>query len=259
MLGETTYYHPQSMYCRRRAGEGAFGDFVYSEGEYFHDVDDPGCSLRDVARWRLDSQAGREWQELSERPRAREIVSGPMHYPTHSTSGPICVMGAHMVKVCAHPYYNRTGDEFFQDGPSNETALFLMSNGATARICEFREIGHRGRESFRIYGTRGSFEHDAWCDKHGATPLTVEEMRDPLPPEVVEALRAGVGPDFYGGHEGSHAYLVHEFVDAIASNRRPAINAWEAVRYMAAGVAAHKSALRQGEVLEVPDWGDAPE
>jgi len=42
-------------------------------------------------------------------------------------------------------------------------------------------------------------------------------------------------------------------------NKQPAINAWEAVRYMAAGVMAHKSALRDGEVLEVPDWGDAPE
>jgi hypothetical protein len=51
---------------------------------------------------------------------------------------------------------------------------------------------------------------------------------------------------------------VHEFVDAIAHNRMPAINAWEAVRYTAAGVIAHKSALRDGEILVVPDWGDVP-
>jgi len=63
----------------------------------------------------------------------------------------------------------------------------------------------------------------------------------------------------YGGHGGSHAYLVHEFVDAVASGRRPAINAWEAVRYMAMGIAAHQSALRDGETVNVPDWGDAPD
>jgi hypothetical protein len=61
-----------------------------------------------------------------------------------------------------------------------------------------------------------------------------------------------------GGHGGSHAYLVHEFVSACSEGRAPAINAWEAVRYMAAGVTAHKSALRGGELLKVPDWGDAP-
>jgi len=49
MLGETTYYRPQAMYCRRRAREGAFGDFVYAEGEYLHDVDSR-TNLREVMR-----------------------------------------------------------------------------------------------------------------------------------------------------------------------------------------------------------------
>ena len=256
MLGETTYYRPQAMYCRRRAAERAFGAFVHAEGEYFHDVDH---GLRDVQRLRLDSASGREWVEASRSYHERGVVSGPMHYPTHSTSGPICVMGAHMSRACAWPYYTRTGDPYFEDEPSNETALFYMSNGATARICEYREIGHQGREIFRVYGTLGSFENDSWCDKHSRTSLTVDEMRDSLPDEVVEAFK-GIGgeSDSLGGHGGSHAFLVHEFCDAIAGDRIPAINIWEAVRYMAAGVAAHKSALKDGELVDVPDWGDPP-
>ena len=96
-------------------------------------------------------------------------------------------------------------------------------------------------------------------DKRKTTPLTIAEMRDPLPREVVEAFQAcSEKSDFYGGHGGSHAYLAHEFVDAIAHDRTPTINVWEAVRYMAPGAMAHKSALRDGEVLDVPDWGDAP-
>ena len=61
-----------------------------------------------------------------------------------------------------------------------------------------------------------------------------------------------------GGHGGSHPHLVHEFVSSIAEDRQPAINAWEAVRYMACGATAHKSALANGEMLSIPDWGDAP-
>ena len=110
----------------------------------------------------------------------------------------------------------------------------------------------------QINGTHGSFEHDRWLDKQGPTALTVKEMRDPLPIEVVEAFEASGESSFYGGHGGSHAYLVHEFVDAIAHERTPAINVWQAVRYMAAGVMAHQSALRDGEILDVPDWGDPP-
>jgi predicted dehydrogenase len=259
MLGETTYYRPQAMYCRRRAREGAFGDFVYAEGEYLHDVD-ASCNLREVMQHRLNSKAGQEWLAVLGRYRERGVKTGPMHYPTHSISGPISVMRAHAERVCAWGYANRTDDAYFEDSVfSNETALFYMSNGATMRICEHREIGHPEREIFRVYGTDGSFENDIWLDRLTSQALTVQEMRDPLPEAVAAAFRARTGQsDFYGGHGGSHAYLAHEFVDAVAHDRVPAVNVWEAVRYMAAGVMAHQSAMRDGEILTVPDWGDAP-
>ncbi|MCX7969799.1 MAG: gfo/Idh/MocA family oxidoreductase, partial [Armatimonadetes bacterium] len=73
--------------------------------------------------------------------------------------------------------------------------------------------------------------------------------RDPLPEPLASNL---------GGHGGSHAYIVHEFVRACVENRLPAINVWEAVRYFAPGVVAHQSAMRDGELLKIPDWGDPP-
>ena len=171
-------------------------------------------------------------------------------------------MQTHAVKVCAWGYVHRGADTYFEDENeafSNETALFYMSNGATMRICEHREIGHSARETFRIYGNRASFENDSWVTRESSTPLSVDEMRDPLPAEVAAAFRSvSTTSDFYGGHGGSHAYLVHEFVDAVAQQRQPLINVWQAVRYMAAGVMAHKSALRDGEILAIPDRGDGP-
>jgi predicted dehydrogenase len=258
MLGETTYYRPEAMYCRKRAAAGDFGHFVYAEGEYLHDVD-AHCNLREVRQHRLASGAGAEWLAIEEGYRARGIKNGPMHYPTHSTSGPISVMAAHPVSVVAWGYENRANDPYFADSAfSNETALFYMSNGATMRICEYRDIGHPEREIFRVYGTEGCFENGTWTDRYTTTPLTVDDMREPLPEDVAAAFERATGASFYGGHGGSHAYLVHEFVDAIAHDRVPAINVWESVRYMAAGAMAHKSALRGGERLDMPDWGDAP-
>ena len=262
MLGETTFYRSEAIYCRRRAAEGAFGDFVYSEGEYLHDVDSVGSNLRQVQDHRLASQAGQEWLQVRDAYIGKGILTGPMHYPTHSTGGPMSVMNAHARKVCAWGYQNRTGDSYFDEngyGFSNETALFYMSNGSTMRICELREIGHRGREIFRVYGTQGSFENDHWCNKEGSTHLTAEQMREPLPPEIEEAFRAvSRTSEIYGGHGGSHPYLVHEFVEAAAQERQPAIDVWSAVRYMAAGVIAHKSAMKDGEIMSIPDWGDGP-
>jgi predicted dehydrogenase len=271
MLGETTFYHPQSMFCRRKAAEGAFGDFVYAEGEYFHDVD-AACNLREVQKSRLASKAGQEWLGLEQQYLERGILGGPMHYPTHSTSGPVCVMKAHAVKATCYGYRNRNHDPFFAPYAfSNETALFKMSNGATVRICEYREVAGSiaDSETFRILGTRGTFCENTWKENFRTAPMTaqplavktlsVDEMRDPLPTEVYEAFRAcNPHSDAYGGHNGSHAYLVNEFVEAVATGRQPAINVWEAVRYMAMGVMAHKSSLKDGETMSVPDWGNAP-
>ncbi len=258
MLGETTCYKPQTMYCRRRAAEGAFGHFVHGEGHYLHDVDLPSCNLRDVQKHRSTGRAGREWQEVSRKYKEKGVQGGPMHYPTHSVSGVVSVMGAHMTKVSAWGFTDPTDDEYFGGAFSNETALFRMSNGATARICEYRQVGHTGEEIFRIFGTEATFREDHWVTKTDWKKLTVEEMRHPLPEEVERAFRGEGESVAYGGHGGSHAYLVHEFVEAVAQDRHAAVNAWEAVRYMAPGVMAHKSAMRDGELLDVPDWGDAP-
>ncbi len=265
MLGETTYYRPQTMFCRRKAAEGAFGDMVYAEGEYFHPYDWKVADLREVKKHRLDSASGREWAAVQEGYDARGILMTPMTYPTHSTSGPISVMKAHAVKVSAFGWKNRSGDPYFDDHAfTNVTALFKMSNGAQMRVCEHRELVYPSSDAFemeifRVFGTKGSFRENRWGDRDDWRALTVDQMRDPLPSEVAAAFRKECGKKkMYGGHGGSHAYLVHEFVDAIAHGRPPVINAWESARYMAAGCAAHRSALRDGETLSVPDWGDAP-
>jgi predicted dehydrogenase len=287
LLGETTFYRPAAMYCRRQAAAGAFGDFVYAEGEYMHDVDS-GCNLRQVSRQRQSSTSGKEWSPILEKYIERGILGGPMHYPTHSVSGPVCVMNAHALHVNAYGYRNNNNDPYFRSQAfSNEMALFKMSNGAVVRIVEGREMpGVMGNESetFRIFGTIGSFSEHRWfsIDRPQMPPadidnipkpkrvdLTAKEMFDPLPPEVEHAFKqvANRGKsdaellsiDFNPtGHGGSHPYLVHEFVDSVATGRQPAINIWEASRYMAMGVAAHESALRDGETVKVADWGDAP-
>lgn len=288
MLGETTYYRPQTMFCRRKAREGAFGDFVYAEGEYLHDVDE-ACNLRAVNAARAASQPGQEWKSIWKKYQARGCLGGPMHYPTHSTCGPVSVMNAHAVKVNCHGYRNRDNDPFFAGFAfSDEMALFRMSNGATVRILEMRETpglcGHDS-ETFRVFGSHGSFSENRWYEikrpdfAKGVdlknlpvcrrTELASKEMFDELPPEVQLGFKrashqdldeaALLSLDFQpGGHGGSHPYLVHEFVEAVTHHRLPAINIWEAVRYMAMGVAAHQSALKDGETVAVPDWGNPP-
>jgi len=66
------------------------------------------------------------------------------------------------------------------------------------------EIGGKGGEDFRIYGTLGSFEYGTWRGKEQKPEkLTVEQLRDPLPVEVAQAFRSAAGKeDLDGGHRG---------------------------------------------------------
>jgi len=288
MLGETTVYRPQAMFCRRMAEAGRFGEFVYAEGEYCHDVDEH-CNLRQVAHSRTSNKAGRGHAEVVTQYAERGFRSGPMHYPTHSTSGPVSAMRAHATRVTAYGYANANADPFFASSAfSNEVALFQMSNGATVRIAETREAPGRlggSSETFRIMGSLGTFSENRFFEierpdfadvdlaalpKPAQDDLTDALMRDPLPAEVSDAFKRAMHQDVDEadlqnldfnpqGHGGSHPYLVHEFVEAVAHELQPAISIWEAVRYMAMGVTAHQSALRDGERLDVPDWGDAPD
>ncbi|MCD4824328.1 MAG: Gfo/Idh/MocA family oxidoreductase [Phycisphaerae bacterium] len=261
-LAETSYYYPAAMYCRRRAAEGAFGEFTYAEGKYTHDYRNPQSHLVDIAKHRW----GDNW-DMS------KSGATPMHYPTHSISGFLSVMNTHVTKVACLGY-EYPNDEWFRkdtifENPfCNEIALLRLNNGVVARFAEFRRDGSWCYEGFeQLCGTEGGFYelgegNGKWATKHEKElkPVTVDEMRDPLPPEVLEAFEKSAGNtgSVYGGHQGSHAYLVHEFVDALATGRPPAITAWESVRYLAPGIMAHKSAMKDGEWLEVPDWGDAP-
>jgi predicted dehydrogenase len=268
MMGETSYFRAPAVYCRQQAAQGNFGRFVLAEGEYLHDLDDPHASLRDVARRRW----GAEWS-----PRKRGGV--PMHYPTHSIGGLVSVMDAwnkdeaRLTEVSAIGHAYNDDDWFAPETASgntfaNETALFRCANGAAVRVSEYRRIGHVGREAYSLLGTQASFREGAdgachWVTKDGVTALSPDRMREPLPVHVMDAYRRGAvsqsDQGIYGGHGGSHAYLVDEFVQAIAAGRRPAIHAWAAARYFVPGIIAHKSALRDGELLKIPDFGLPPD
>ena len=245
MNGETSFFRPETAFCRKKAAEGAFGEFVYCQAEYFHDM---SHGLYEVAKNRWGDQFGRD-----------KMGGVPMHYPTHSTCFPISVMKAYMTSVSAQGYIYPNDDWFREDTIhknrfSNEVGLFTMSNGATARICEFRRIGYPGVERpSGIYGTEGSFERTligcVWATKSDKENVDLAPHHEALPEPLASDL---------GGHGGSHAYLAHEFVDAVNLERLPRINVWEAVRYCAPGFVAHESALRDGEVLKIPDWGNPP-
>ncbi len=61
-----------------------------------------------------------------------------------------------------------------------------------------------------------------------------------------------------GGHGGSHGYLAEEFVTALLLKREPLIDIAWSLNMTVPGVVAHQSALKNGELLKVPQYAWTP-
>lgn len=280
MVGETSYYYPAALYCRERFAKGDFGRFVYGEGEYLHDM---SHGFYDAYR----HSGGERWAETASFP--------PMLYPTHSVSMVLSVTGARMTSVSCLGYVDDHPDGVFRADVSrwgntfsNQTALFRTSDGGMCRINEFRRVGIRGGTGVRtsIFGTEGSFEEQTgakvWATGNARDRTDLTALLTPrhdfdaaaaahLPEALREDFHSGMTPvhpverlprEFAGlpnGHEGSHQFLVDDFVTACVTGRTPPNNVWESARNCAPGIVAHESAKRDGELLPVPDFGAPPE
>ena len=60
------------------------------------------------------------------------------------------------------------------------------------------------------------------------------------------------------GHMAPHKMLIDDSCIVVHDRTLPLVNAWQAARYTIPGLVAHESALHGGELMRVPDLGDAP-
>lgn len=281
MMGETSHYNPATVHARDQVAKGAFGRLFYAEGDYVHDMD---LGFYDAYRY----SGGERWKATASYP--------PLLYPTHAIGGVLGAWQTHAVSVSAIGVTDDRDDgvfdkkvSMFGNDFSNATALFEVAGGGCFRTNEFRRVGYPShiRESrFRFFGTEASLEQLAtislWQDRNGVTDITDHlRPRPTLPPDdpslrhVAPALRdaftSGSAPvhdrsrlpeefaHVSNGHEGSHHFLADDFVRAVATGAPPPANAWVAARYTLPGIIAHQSALKGGERLAIPDFGDAPQ
>ena len=84
----------------------------------------------------------------------------------------------------------------------------------------------------------------------GCSPI---HNRSRLPVDLREGLLTP------GPHCGSHPFLIDDFCRAVVSGKLPPCNVWEAARWMVPGIVAHESAMQGGVLLDIPDFGSAPE
>lgn len=221
MMNETSAFHSALYDKRVQYQAGALGKVIYSEGEYWHD----GVGILagyNPKNGKID-QFG--WRRCLP----------PMWYPTHATAYYVSITGGRFTEVSGlgteshYPVFQEPGNQY-QNLFGTEIAMLKTSEGGISRMGVSWDMKDAHGEQGRVYGEK---PHDK----------KINGARPPIPPSVGA-----------GGHGGSHGRLTHDFIESILLNRKPIVGIGDALNMTLAGTVAHKSALKGGEWMKIPQF-----
>ena len=244
MMMETVIYTREFLFIREMHSTGKIGRIQFMRG----------CHQQEMAGW------PGYWEGLP-----------PMHYATHAVSPCLalvkgeadyvaCFGSGHIADNLAAKY----GSPF-----AVETATFKVRD---KQLCfevtrSLFETARQYIESFDVYGDKASFE---WTRIEGEQSIihvgekpervTIPDFARLLPNSIQRFTTKGVYDSEHahlsfiqgGGHGGSHPHLVNEFVTSIVERRPSFPDVFQSVNWTCAGICAHQSAMRGGEIVKLP-------
>ena len=250
MMMETVVYSREYLYVEELYRKGELGELQYLQASHQQDMD----GWPDY------------WPGLP-----------PMHYATHCVGPCLALPKKDAARVSCFGS-GRIREELVEHYGSPfaiETAhVQLADSNLTARVIRsLFDTARQYRESFDVYGTKQAYEwpliegedpvlHTAKKPEHEIpTRVSVPDFAHRLPAEIREFTTKGVYDlaenthlSFTqgAGHGGSHPHLAHEFLRALVEDRDPYPNATQSANWTCVGILAHESAMRGGEILELP-------
>lgn len=251
MMAETSVYRQGAITARKFYKEGRFGNIFSAAAEYNH----PGLEKYFIEDGKPTWRHG----------------FPPMLYPTHCTSFLVSVTGARLTHVSANGWGDKSDllkNNLYNNPFWNETAFFQTNQNIPFRV----EVNWKGAlveaERAEWRGDKMSFYYPDGRSKQfsvisAGTELGKDDAGFTHAHNVAEAYEV---PKWWktdmlpeplrhdSGHEGSHTFITHEFIEAIINDRKPEIDVYDAIAYTAPGIVAHQSALKGGEHMAIPGF-----
>ena len=248
MMAETVVYSREYLFIKELYDKGELGKIQYMQASH----------PQDMQGW------PDYWKDMV-----------PMHYATHVVS-PLMAMVNGMAdyvscfgsgtinEECAR----RSGASFAVES----CQIKIKDSDIAAHIWRFLwDTARQYRESIDVYGSKKSFE---WPLIEGERPVLhtakkpeteiaervdVPDYAHRLPEPIRKFTQSIADKDHLsfiqgGGHGGSHPHLVNEFVSALLEDRDPFPNVEQSANWTSVGICAHQSALKNGEIVKVPDF-----
>lgn len=247
MMMETTVYSREFLYIKEMYKKGELGRIQFLRAAH----------QQEMAGW------PGYWEGLP-----------PMHYATHCV-GPCLGLADKLAEFVSCLGSGKIDEPLIAKYNSPfaiETChIKLLDSDLSAEIS--RSLFNTAREyieSFDVYGSKKSFE---WQQVENEKPvlfsgekaekITIPDYAHLLPESIRSFTTKGVYDQSENvhlsfkqgsGHGGSHPHLAHEFITSILENRDSFPNAVQSANWTSVGILAHKSALRNGEIIKLPEF-----
>jgi len=240
MMNETTAFRPECYAMRKLYEDGKLGAICYTEGEYFH----PHSNNPDAAKNKPhDYFSYKAWR----------WGLPPQYYPTHSNGFYTCVTHKRFTRVTCTGIpslgftYRPEAKNEYGNIYGSEYAMFACEDGSASRMLVSWDVPAYGAEIGRIWGQKGCYVpekggYSGWFDAD-----VKKNAGRYLKPQLAKCIVNT------GGHGGSHAYLTDDFLRGILlKDHKVCVDVVTALNTTVAGIYAHLSAMKGGEMLTIP-------
>ncbi|MGO8704817.1 MAG: Gfo/Idh/MocA family protein [Candidatus Brocadiia bacterium] len=241
MLAENYPFTAFNMEMRHLYRSGEIGEVTYAEGEYNHPMSprDRNAIACGVDHWR-------NWLPST-------------YYCTHALAPLVFITETMPVKLNALSIACREVDDLTTHrGDPGSVILCRMNNGSVFRIFGLFLPGHSNW--YRLHGTRGAMEIARGPGYFGPEQVRVwhEEWNrrpgEPLDRTYAPEWREHADLARKAGHGGGDFWTTFKFAEAIRTGKPPFLDVYRGVAMSSVGILAWKSALRDGQPLDVPDF-----
>jgi len=241
MLAENYPFTAFNMEMRRLYRTGEIGEVTYADGEYNHPM-----APRDVL---AISPGMNHWRNC--------LPS--TYYCTHAMAPLMCITDTMPVRInglaIARPSVT---EQTVRVNDPGSVILCRMNNGSVFRLFGGGLPGHSNW--YRIHGSRGAMEITRGPGYYGPGQIRVwHDPWDLRPGELTERTYVPDWPEHAdlarkAGHGGGDFWTNFEFANAIRSRQQPYLDVYRGVAMSSVGILAWKSALADGQPLEMPDF-----
>lgn len=247
MFAENYIYMPEIQLVKELVKQGRFGECYYAEGMYVHNIDPLFVYPNGKTSWRSYWQCGRRGA----------------FYPTHSL-GPVMQWfpNDRITEIsCFSPgIYNKLGLK--QD--SGTTTMCRLESGKLVqlRVDCLSPRPHR-MAYYHLQGTNGAYESAAGMGDAAKISFLSETNRSdcmqwqPLTDyneHLPERYRAATSEQAGAGHGGGDFFIVADFINAIRTGEKPAVDVYEACEWTAVGLLSDLSVTNNGKTIDIPHF-----